>query len=136
MGQSFEVETPLHAGRVDRVAIKRAFFDSYRTRYGYADEQAPLEVMSAVVQAVGLTTKPERAPALKAGRMPAHRSSRKVYLDGEWREIRAAERSQLKAGDVLNGPVVIDQADTTTLVPSGFVVTVDEHLNLIGELVS
>lgn len=132
-GQSFEVETALPAGHVEAAGIKRAFIDAYRGRYGYADEEAPLEVISAVVQAVGVTTKPERAPQLKTRATGSGRGSRRVYLDGAWREVTAVERAALAAGDVLAGPVVIDQPDTTTLVPAGFTVRVDEHLNLVGE---
>jgi len=35
----------------------------------------------------------------------------------------------------LEGPVLIDQADTTTYVPAGFTIAIDDKLNILGELI-
>ena len=61
------------------------------------------------------------------------RGERKVFLDGAFRTARVIERSGLGAGSLGDGPMVIEQYDTTVLVPEGFSVSVDEFGNLIGE---
>jgi N-methylhydantoinase A len=39
-------------------------------------------------------------------------------------------RVDLRPGDVLEGPAIIEQMDATTVVPPRFRATVDRHLNL------
>ena len=43
------------------------------------------------------------------------------------------QREDLKPGDAFAGPAVIEQYDTTTLVPAGFRASVDAWGNLVGE---
>jgi N-methylhydantoinase A len=43
-------------------------------------------------------------------------------------------RETLRAGDTLAGPLIVDQMDSTTLVPPDFGCRVDAQLNLILEL--
>jgi N-methylhydantoinase A len=40
------------------------------------------------------------------------------------------ERHDLRPGDRLRGPAVIEQMDATTVVPPGFLASVDDALNL------
>ncbi|MNF14721.1 hypothetical protein D3C80_2170400 [compost metagenome] len=42
-------------------------------------------------------------------------------------------RDLLKPGNVVAGPAIIDQMDSTTVLPPGYVATVDAYLNLIVE---
>jgi N-methylhydantoinase A len=44
-------------------------------------------------------------------------------------------RADLLPGQRLAGPAIITQYDTTTVVPEGFQLRVDDRLNLIGECV-
>ena len=43
------------------------------------------------------------------------------------------DRDALAPGTSLAGPAIIEQYDTTVLVPPGFTVTLDRNGNLIGE---
>jgi N-methylhydantoinase A len=56
-----------------------------------------------------------------------------VFLDGRWLAARVVDRDTLAAGASLEGPAIIEQYDTTVLVPPGFTVTLDRNGNLIGE---
>ena len=40
-------------------------------------------------------------------------------------------RAALKAGNRLAGPAIIDQMDTTTLIPPGFAARVDQFGNIV-----
>ena len=44
------------------------------------------------------------------------------------------QRRDLRAGQHLDGPAVVEQDDTTTLVPAGFRATVDAYGNLVIEV--
>ena len=41
------------------------------------------------------------------------------------------ERAGLRPGDALRGPLIVEQMDTTTIVPLGFAMTVDAEGNLL-----
>ena len=84
------------------------------------------------MQVVGVTQKPRvRALGRRAGADPG--STRRRVVD-RGREIEAVvrERSRLRPGERCEGPMVVEQYDTTVYVPEGFRVEIDPHLNLIG----
>ena len=62
------------------------------------------------------------------GAMPAR--ARPIWLDGRPVEARVFERARLGAGDRLVGPAIVEQPDTTVLVPIDHVASVDRFGNL------
>jgi N-methylhydantoinase A len=47
---------------------------------------------------------------------------------------RIYDRDRLRAGDVLQGPLIVEQMDTTTVVPPGASVTVEAQGSLMIEV--
>ena len=137
LGQSFELTVPVSADDVadeSGEALRRRFHASYFQVYGFTDEAADLEILNLRATAIGVTRKPAvaapRAPA--AGASPPARE-RRVFLDGRWLAARVVDRDALAPWTSLAGPAIIEQYDTTVLVPPGFTVTLDRNGNLIGE---
>ncbi len=56
-----------------------------------------------------------------------------MFVEGAWREVPLYDRAQLGAGDRLEGPALITQLDSTTLVTPGWTVTVHETGALVME---
>lgn len=133
VGQSFELEVPLPAGSITSEAVREAFNERYRARYGYADEDGAIEIVSVVSQAIGTTMKPNTMPSLRKKRKSAGLRHRRVFIDGSWQEITAIDRDAMEPQTTFEGPMVVDQMDTTLFIPSGFRVTIDTFGNLIGE---
>ncbi|MBD3624906.1 MAG: hypothetical protein HUJ24_05910 [Rhodobacteraceae bacterium] len=52
---------------------------------------------------------------------------------GGFAETPIYDRALLRPGNVVAGPAIIDQLDTTTVVPPGLTARVDPHLTLILE---
>jgi N-methylhydantoinase A len=52
-------------------------------------------------------------------------------FDGEWMRTPIYERRQLRAGQVIEGPAVIVQQDTTAVLEPHYHATVDGYSNLI-----
>jgi N-methylhydantoinase A/oxoprolinase/acetone carboxylase beta subunit len=54
-------------------------------------------------------------------------------VEGTARKLDTARywRADLKAGNRINGPAIVDQMDTTTLIPPGFSARVDRCGNLV-----
>jgi N-methylhydantoinase A len=121
-GQGFDVTVPLEAawleqGRLD--AIGQAFHDSHRRAYGYAKEGSPVWLKEVRAHVVGTTPKPAVA-SIPAGRCAKPYGSRMLRINGAAQKAGLYRRSDLGAGDTLEGPAVIEQQDTTVLVPAGW----------------
>jgi N-methylhydantoinase A len=132
-GQSFTIPVPLR----DSVAIRdarRRFHERYQAVYGYADVDAPVEIVDVRVQIVGETPKPRLAGAPPSGG-PVRRGERRIFFDGAHIVATVYDRAKLVPGSELRGPAIIEQYDTTTFVPPGFNVRVDAYGNLVGEAV-
>ena len=82
-----------------------------------------------------------RGPAPRTGREPlavtpgdgssARTSSEQIYQQGHWAEAGVYQRDLLRPGDVVAGPAIIVQTDTTTFVHPGHVAATDAWLNLL-----
>ena len=115
-------------------ALRSLFHASYRDVYGYADEAADLEVLNVRLTAIGATRKPAvAAPPARVDGAAAAPRERRVFLDGAPVTARVLDREALPPEAPLAGPLIIEQYDTTILVPPGFTVSVDGGGNVIGE---
>jgi N-methylhydantoinase A len=55
----------------------------------------------------------------------------RIWVDGGWRDAARYDRTLLRAGDVLPGPAIVTEMDSTTLVLPGHVATVDRCGSLL-----
>jgi N-methylhydantoinase A len=134
VGQSFDVNVPLPDTELSMDEMVQRFHARHTAIYGHADPSAPARLMTARVQIVGVTSKPPLGQiASHAARPPAGSQHRAVYENGTVWDADVYARDALHPGDRVTGPVIVEQYDTTTYVPDGFEVHVDDWLNLIGE---
>jgi len=137
VGQSFELTAPLPDRVTDTLApTLEAFYRVYQDVYGYVDRDAPVEIVDLRMQVVGLTPKPRAVAGHPNGGTAAEGGPaprRRLYWAGRTVDAVVYQRAALRRRDRMTGPVVIEQDDTTTLVPAGFAVRVDEQLNVIAE---
>jgi N-methylhydantoinase A len=134
-GQSFDITVPLGAGALDSMAaVRKPFHEAYQRIYGIADEKAPVEIINLRVTVVGVTAKPQPPPAAPhaAGEAVKH-GSRRLLEHG--REVTADvyRREDLRPGDEFTGPTIVEAADTTVYIPTGFSGAVDGWGNLLIE---
>ncbi|HMN86732.1 MAG TPA: hydantoinase/oxoprolinase family protein, partial [Bauldia sp.] len=137
VGQSFEINVVFESDALSIAEIERWFHGRYEQVYGYADRGAPIRMLEARVQIVGVTNKPDfdsLRPTLTDG--PALIGTRTIFEQGRAFEAGVYRRSGLRPGDSFMGPAVIQQYDTTVYVPEGFRIYVDQWHNLIGERAS
>lgn len=130
-GQSYEIETPLTSVDCgDADAIARAFHQQHRKIYGHADESAPVQIVSLRVVSIGRKAKPQfkRYETIEGTVMPERLVS--VWMDGELRDIPLYLRTKALPGMRLNGPAIVAQDDTTTIILPGYRCIVDEFSNL------
>jgi N-methylhydantoinase A len=84
------------------------------------------------LKAVGVVPKAELAKTAPSGAPAAPRSHRRVWFA----ETGGAEtpiywRPDLAAGATFKGPAIVEQVDSTTVVPPGFETQIDGWLNII-----
>ena len=55
----------------------------------------------------------------------------KVFVDGKHRDAQLYDRSKLKAGNRIEGPAIVLEMDSTTVILPGHVGKVDKHGNIL-----
>ena len=101
-------------------AVVARFHVQHERVYGHAAPEEPVEVVTARLAAGGRF---ERAAYHAAPGGPVReRETREVRFAGEDGRRRATivARAALHPGDRLAGPAVVEQLDTTTLIPPGW----------------
>ena len=135
-GQAFEVRVEVADGELsldvtDRVA--QAFHDEHRRLYGYNfadDPSQQVEWVNIRVTGIGPIRSPEVASVDDgSGGEHARTGSRRTYFE-QWADVPTYERSKLGAGDVLDGPAVIEEFGSTVPLHPGFRAEVDRYGNL------
>ncbi|GGG21457.1 methylhydantoinase [Rhizobium wenxiniae] len=139
-GQNYEISVPVQAGTVTAAtfaAIEEAFLNAHRQLYGFIAEGEPVQMVTFRLAASGLVEKAQFQPAEIEGpdSSAAITGSREVWMmeAGGFVTATLYDRAKLKAGNVVQGPAIIDQMDTTTVVPMDTTATVDAYLNLMLE---
>lgn len=133
LGQIHSLRVPVQADwPVDRMID--AFFDTYRQEYGNTLEAQPVGIVSLQTAVVGERAKSAREKVvLGASAHPEPASHRPVWLKG-WHETPIFDRRSLRPGMVFQGPAIIEQADTTTVIEPGMTARVDGFDNILVEL--
>lgn len=128
-GQSFELE--ISAGHTNVDAIAR-FHQAHRERYGHSDPRRVVEIVSLRLRGVGITEKPELKSVRSIRRFKAAplRVAR-VWLGERASRVGVYERGELKPGATIDGPAIITEYGSTTLLPVGWTALVDRWGNLV-----
>ncbi|WP_321854969.1 hydantoinase/oxoprolinase family protein [Paraburkholderia tropica] len=142
VGQNYELSVDVPAGDMSEATLdvmKRAFEETHRQRYGFIADGEGVQIVAMRVEALGRVPKNEFQPQADAG-IDASRAmtgARSVWLAeaGGFVDTPVYERSLLRAGNVFEGPAIVEQMDTTTVVLPGMRASVDPYLNLILEFV-
>jgi N-methylhydantoinase A/oxoprolinase/acetone carboxylase beta subunit len=126
----------------DIAALYDAFEMLYGRLYGLGARtpQAGYLVTAVVMSGVVEAEKPQLPTERPAGaglEMEAIKQSRDIYSKGEWIEATIIDLDKLRAGNVIEGPAVVESPSSTMLVPPGRNVRLDErrifHMSVNGE---
>ncbi len=138
VGQEHAVTVELPSelfAKQDRDGIKQRFDAVHDTRYGYSNPGEKAEIVSLRCAVIGLMRKPPFEHIAKGEPKPeasAHRGDRPAYFaDVGFRPTPTYDRTKLKAGNRIEGPALIEEHASTTVVHPGDIVTVDEFGDLV-----
>ena len=140
-GQIYELEVPAPAGRIDRAALDalaESFGREHERTYGHrAGAGEPVELVTAQVLGRGLGERP-RVPErlVLAARETASGGSRRAYYGPAvgWIDTPVVTREALARGGGGDGPCIVEEYDSTCLVPPGARAGVDARGNLVLSL--
>jgi N-methylhydantoinase A len=133
-GQGHEIRVPLPEGELGPgsiAPIRAVFEDRYRALFGRTGPEVPLEGVSWRLLASG----PQPSVTLRAdsgSAADALKGERPVYF-AEWSEhrpTRVYDRYALAPGAAFEGPAIIEERESTTVVGPGARIEVDEARNL------
>jgi N-methylhydantoinase A/oxoprolinase/acetone carboxylase beta subunit len=139
VGQGFELTVPVPSGRLDAGALARvraSFDEIYAARYGYAQPREPVEVVTWKLSAIGGATRVSLAKAPDTPAAGGVKGRRRAYFPetGGWVDCPIYDRYKLGAGMRLAGPAIIEERESTSVLPPGVAATVDEYANLVAEI--
>jgi N-methylhydantoinase A len=107
-----------------------AFHAEHQRRFGYAMRARAVEIVTARLTA--RVARPVLDPEQPPDIVPRAPASRRVWFSATgFVETPIYQRQALAFGSRLAGPAVIEQMDTTTIVPPGWNVVVDQLANLL-----
>jgi 5-oxoprolinase (ATP-hydrolysing)/N-methylhydantoinase A len=134
VGQAYELLVPVPAGVLDAAAVAElteAFEAAHEREYFYRFPDKAVQIVHIRSHAIGLMPSvPARTIAAGGAEPPADALLDRrpvVFADaGEAREYETPiyRREHLLAGNVIAGPAIIEQLDSTTVVPPGMPATV------------
>jgi N-methylhydantoinase A len=117
-GQSFELLVPFE----DAAGLEDAFHAEHERRYGHADRDRAVELVTLRAAAVA----PGAEVTLTAAG-DAERSRRTIRWEGADVEAEVLSGTGLPPGTKVEGPAIVEFPETTCLVPPGWAGKADDH---------
>lgn len=138
LGQWRSLTVSVGTGKAALIEAVARFHREHAREFSYSREDAPIEIYQLGLRAIGLTPKPKLARRTQVeSELPVPKSVREVWFETEGVGTACAlatpvyERAELVPGMGARGPAVIDQLDSTTVVPPNTSWKVDENWNIL-----
>lgn len=135
-GQSHEIEIPLAGTEVTAetaLLLDLSYRAQYQRLYGFTNKSA-VEVVNLRAVAFRRFQRPKDLRLAKARSPGGHRGREAdVWFLGASHPLRTPfmQRETLSVGERIEGPAVVEQSDTTTVIYPGQHAQVDQHNNLV-----
>ena len=133
LGQWRSLSVPTGVGTEAVADAVARFHDEHERAFAYRRDGAAVEIYQLELQAIGVTPKPGLARH-EAGRLRAATAACRCATSTSTASPsrrRSTGATTCPPASASTGPVVIDQLDSTTLVPPGVDAEVDAWLNII-----
>jgi len=129
--QGYELNLPFDANAPES-AIE-AFHRLHRQRYGFSDASRPVEIVNLRLRmiAAGEPYSPVQQDPVDGDGQLACYAVREVYFDGGFVPTSLYRRDALAPGDRIQGPAMITEYTSATVLPPDCCAEVDEFRNVI-----
>lgn len=137
-GQAFEVPLTISADLLAAEGIAGILgrFDEEHKRLFTFNMDTPHEIVNLRAVALGRALDLPSPPIEQGNGDPSGAKLRDhtLWMDGREQAAVIYDRAKLKAGDIIPGPAIVCEMDSTTLIESGCVATVDPVGNILINL--
>ncbi|QPQ31835.1 hydantoinase/oxoprolinase family protein [Lysinibacillus sp. JNUCC 51] len=131
-GQWRSLAVPISDQITSLDAILEAFHKEHEREFAFSDKDQTVEIFGLRVTAIGTVPKPNFPQYVSEGSLEdAFKETRPVYFEGKYIETNVYNRDKIPVYTQFTGPAIIDQLDTTTVIPPGFTAEVDAYKNII-----
>lgn len=140
-GQNYELAVEVPADEIDADTLNiigERFAAEHNRLYGFVAEDGQVQLVTYRLEASGIVGKAQLPayPLVGSDASAAVMVERDVWcaITKGFRRNHVYDRQKLRPGNEIVGPAIIDQMDTTTVVPAGAIARVDAHLNIMIEI--
>jgi N-methylhydantoinase A len=140
VGQFNEVEVSGFKGSVIDESVWQALVDDFHgihdERYGYSLPQGEVELINIRLTATGLTEKPVHHKHASGGTDASHakKGEREAWFENSMQMVSVYDGLMMQAGNVLDGPAIVEQPTTTIVVPVGTSLSCDDWGNYLLDI--
>ncbi len=114
------IDASLSIATPDNGDYPQAYEEEYRELYGYVYEGRPLEIVAARVEVVGETADPLEPSVCKPPTTPNAQRVTTAWFDGSPHKTNVYHRDALVPGDHIDGPAIVHEKRSTTIVDPGW----------------
>ena len=115
--------------------VAALFAEAHRANFGHTANDA-VELVSLRLRATKKASEvrfSELSHELRADSLPSEISERSAYFGADHGSMKTKVSSRREVKSRIDGPLIIEEPDTTIVVPPGWSVSKDEHENLLLE---
>ena len=136
--QNYEISMEISDGQMDEKILAElieGFHAEHNNSYGYFDRNKSIQLVNYRLGAIGIIDKPTipGSETLVEDQEIPVTEVRKVRYEGvsEFVDTRIIQRDKLKSGSIVEGPAIIEQMDSTCVIPPDWKAYNDRYGNLI-----
>ena len=130
-GQAYEIATPF-TNTDDLESAVATFHELHQAKFAHSDASATPEIINLRMSAIGTLAKPKTNDIASGDGKP--RGHRRIYSQSRWHDVPIIERASLETGTLLYGPLIIEEAHSTILVPHDWSLTPESTGELIANV--
>ncbi|MCH2115659.1 MAG: hydantoinase/oxoprolinase family protein [Pirellulales bacterium] len=140
IGQSYELKVAVPQRtleQADAAELNQRFYQEHERAYGYSTSDQPTEIVNVRISAIGSISRPQLRVFEEGGldSSAARKNRRQVYFPEAKKTLpcEVYDRYQLKYGNRIAGPAIVEEIDSTVLIHPGSHADVDRFGNLVIE---
>ena len=127
--RSLAVPAPSHVD--DMGTLIQGFHAEHEREYNFRRDEAPVSIFRVAITATGMVPKAELQKHDVTANTPKADAEREVWFDGKPFAARIYERDNLTAGASFEGPAIVEQFDSTIVIPPATTAEVDAYMNIL-----
>jgi N-methylhydantoinase A len=132
LGQGYELEIQIPA-QFNRVNLRELFEQKHEAVYGYCHAGEPLEITALRLTVTVAIDKPILGCRASGDLRTGKETHRNVWFNEQWYDTSVLSRNNLPTFQPISGPAIIEEYDSTTVVPPGWKCTKEQHNCLLLE---